>query len=134
MPVDPLFSDLALTRLFAIPSRVSLEEWKVIAAQIGASVRPSVNSIEPAPKSEEAPPPKIDAGASKGTGSSLADLLASLRRAKEEMKKAEEKEASKIAPPEPIYCPVYDWKKAVSLVRERASAREPGARRTDVAL
>jgi len=40
LPLDTAFTDLALTRLFALPSRIGKEEWTKIASSVGATVRP----------------------------------------------------------------------------------------------
>jgi len=130
LPVDSSFSDLAINRLFTITSRVSSDEWKIFAAKIGSSKRPSISSTNTSP-TEVPPPQKI---AAPQDNSSLSGLLASLSSAKEGIKRAEEKEkvASKNATSEPIYCPAYDWNKALSLALETPSDEEPGAHRMNV--
>jgi len=50
-PVDPAFLDLALARLFQLPSRIKSEEWKSIASAVGATVRP----VEEKPAGAEVP-------------------------------------------------------------------------------
>ena len=38
LPLDTAFADLALTRLFALPSRIGKEEWERIASSVRATV------------------------------------------------------------------------------------------------
>jgi hypothetical protein len=115
LPVDSGFADLALKRLFALPSRISVDQWKTFAAQIGSSAAPA------APKETAASEPAKPAAAD---DSSLSGLLASLSGMTDKMKK--EGEHKTTAASEPIYCPVYDWKKALALAQETSDA-EPGA-------
>jgi hypothetical protein len=125
LPVDPGFADAALARLFNLPSRVSTDQWKAFASQIGSSATPAVSAGAPAAQASQAPPDPKPAPAH---GSSLSDLLASLGGAK-----AVKQEAPKPAEaPEPVYCPVFDWRKALALASE-TSAAEPGAHKLKLA-
>ncbi|MCU1255671.1 MAG: hypothetical protein JWM83_1970 [Candidatus Angelobacter sp.] len=117
LPVDPGFSDAALSRLFTLPSRISTDEWKSVAARIGSSAMPPAPG-EPAPTAADKP---VTAG------SSLNDLLAQLGSMETKMKQAE---ATSKKPQSPglVYCPIFNWKKAVGLAQETSIA-EVGARR-----
>ncbi len=123
LPVDPKFADVALTRLFTLPSRISSEQWKVSAARIGSSAAPS----SPA----ETVPVESDKPATPAAAPSLNDLLARLGHLETQRKQAEE--APKTERPAPSYCPVFDWKKALALAQETAEA-EPGAHRRKLAV
>jgi len=126
LPVDAAFADAALTRLFELPSRISSEEWKTLAAQIGATVRPTDANAAPAPDPVKpvATPPTTSGPAS------LNDLLASLSSMKTQIK---ENEPTKPAPiVEPVYCPAYDWQKALALVQD--GTQERGARRVKLTV
>lgn len=114
LPVDPAFGDLALTRLFKLPSRISEAEWKSIAAAIGASVAPEAQQAAPAPEPEKP---------AKTGGSSIDDLLAKIARTEDKLKDATPKPAAG-----PKYCPIFDYKKALALAQDPA-ASGPGARR-----
>jgi hypothetical protein len=115
--VDKEFLDQALTRLFALPSRIASDEWKSIASTVGATVRPE----EEASASTAAAPP---APASASGGSALDALMAKMSSVDKQVKEA----AATKAPAAPRYCPVYDWKKALALVTEGADSA-PGAHR-----
>ena len=118
LPVDPKFGDAALTRLFALPSRISAEQWKVFASRIGSSAKPVTagdTAATEAPKPEAAKPEQAH-------GSSLSSILANLDSVQSKMKEAE---ATKPAAA-PLYCPIFDWKKALDLAQETPGAG-PGA-------
>jgi hypothetical protein len=120
-PVDAAFADLALTRLFALPSRIGKEDWKSIAATIGATVRPIEAVTEsPAP----APAPALAPAA--GGGTSLDALLANLSSTTDKLKQAQA--AATPAPAAAKYCPVYDWQKALALFTDGPQSA-PGAHR-----
>jgi len=111
-PVDAAFADVALTRLFALPSRIATDEWKSIAAKLGATVRPIEEAAATAAPAEPAP-------AASAPGSALEALMAKMKKI----------EAATAPPPAaPKYCPVYDYQKALALVTEGAST-VPGAHR-----
>jgi hypothetical protein len=118
-PVDAAFVDLALMRLFALPSRIANEEWKSIASTLAATVRP----VEEASTAPAPPPP---APAVSGSGSSLDALLGQLSSTVDKLK--EVKAAAAPPPAAPRYCPIYDYKKALALVTEGADT-EPGTHR-----
>ncbi|HZF19174.1 MAG TPA: hypothetical protein VE008_05645, partial [Burkholderiales bacterium] len=119
-PVDPAFLDLALERLFQLPSRIEPEEWKSIASAVGATVRP----VEEKPAGAEVP---ASAPAPAPAGGGLADIMARLDGAAAKLK-----EAAAAAPPaaaaEPKYCPVYDYKKAMAFWTDGPDG-VPGAHR-----
>jgi hypothetical protein len=122
--VDPAFLDLALARLFELPSRIKTEEWKSIASTVGATVRP----VEEEPAAEAAAPaPAPTAPASSG-GGSLADIMAKLSGAAAKLKEAQEAAAPAAPAAAPKYCPVYDYKKAIALFTDGADS-VPGAHR-----
>jgi hypothetical protein len=125
--VDATFADAALTRLFAISSRVSTKQWEDLAAQIGASVRPEVpadaSAAEPAKPAQPAPAPS---GAS-----SLSDILSSLSSMKDQLKEIDShKVESAVA--QPVYCPVFDWRKAMDLAARAPDG--PGAHRANLSV
>lgn len=128
LPLDPGFADPALERLFAIPSRVSAEEWTTVAGQVGASARPATANNAPAP--EEAKPAPAPTVAASGP-LSLSDLLASLSSMKTQIKEIELHKPAAVA--EPVYCPVFDWKKALALAQD-TPADGPGAHRLNLAV
>lgn len=116
-PVDRAYLDQALTRLFALPSPIGSDEWKSIAAAIGASVRQvdaSAASPTPAPAA-----PAADSGTS-----ALDALMAKMSSVDKQIKEADTKKA----PDAPRYCPPYDWKQALALFAEGADSA-PGAHR-----
>ena len=119
-PVDPAFLDLALARLFQLPSRIKSEEWKSIASAVGATVRP----VEEKPAGAEVP---ASAPAPTPAGGGLADIMARL-----DGTAAKLKEAAAAAPPaaaaDPKYCPVYDYKKAMAFWTDGPDS-VPGAHR-----
>jgi hypothetical protein len=119
LPVDSGFADNAITRLIGIPSRISLSQWKAFAAQVGSSV-----ATDPAPVEATSAPVEVAKPATSGT-SSISDLLASLGSIQQQMKEADARKAA--APPEPAYCPIFDWKKALALAQsEDSSGTAPG--------
>jgi hypothetical protein len=120
LPVDPVFGDAALPRLFALPSRISKEDWKTIAHQIGSSATP-------APPAETSSAGKDTTAKPTGTGS-LDDLLSQIGNNKP--KPQEDQSAANAGP---IYCPMFDWKKALVLARNTPDA-SPGARRVQLAI
>ncbi|MCU1305910.1 MAG: hypothetical protein JWN45_605, partial [Acidobacteriaceae bacterium] len=123
LPVDPGFADAVIERLSALPSRISKEQWKSLASQIGASTTIAVSSSAPVTPLPPKPAPSAT--------SSLSDLLMSLGSVKEQIKQAE---APKTAPAsEPKYCPAFDWKKALFLVQE-ASDTGPGVHKRKLAV
>ncbi len=123
LPVDPAFADAALTRLFAIPSRISAEQWKTLAAQIGSSARPETPSDAPA--AEPAKPAPAAPAPSAGPAS-LSDLLSSLSSMKSQIKEIQSQKPVAVA--EPVYCPVFDWQKALVLAQDESLAG-PGPHR-----
>jgi len=131
LPVDAGFADKALDRLFKLPSRISRDTWHVLAAQIGASVKPEPPAAAPAaevPKPVEAPKP---------VQPSISDLIASLGAMKNAPSRAATPAAASTSatasgPPENIFCPVYDWKKALDLAQEGSDG--PGAHKENIAI
>lgn len=121
LAVDTTFADAALTRLYALPSRVSPEEWKTFAAQIGATVQPA--NADPAPAQEPAKPAATPPSTS--GPASLNDLLASLSSMKRQIKEIASAKPATVV--EPVYCPVFNWQKALATVPEGTA--EQGARR-----
>lgn len=119
-PIDKSFADAALTRLFALPSRIGAGEWNSIASAIGAGVRPA--EAKPAEAAAPAPAP-----AEAGGGRSLSDLMAKIGGTMEKLKQAEA--ASAPPPAVPKYCPPYDWQKALALFTEGADAAAGAHRR-----
>jgi hypothetical protein len=124
LPVDAAFSDLALPRLFALPSRITREEWPAIAVAIGSSARPQpVGQPASASAAMASPAP---APASPG-GSSLAALMAKIASTTEKLKAIETTKE----PAKPTYCPRYDCAKALALALPTDDAgTAPGAHRT----
>jgi hypothetical protein len=121
LPVDPAFADAAIGRLSALPSRISEEQWKGLAARIGATAPLPVPASAPV---AEAPKPAT-------AQSSLSDLLASLGSIKAQIKQAEAPKTPSVS--EPKYCPVFDWKKALALVQETPD-EGPGAHKRKLAV
>jgi hypothetical protein len=124
-PIDVAFLDLALARLFQLPSRIKTDEWKSIASATGATVRPveeeSASAVEtPVPTPSPAPAPA-------SSGGSLTDIMARLSGTAAKLKAAE-KAAPAPAAGAPKYCPVFDYKKAMALVTEGPDS-VPGAHR-----
>ena len=117
-PVDAAFMDIALTRLFALPSRIADDEWKSIASTLGATVRPAEAATAAAPA--PAPAPAISGG------SSLDALMAKLGSTADKLKEVQAAAAPPAAGAK--YCPVYDYQKALALVTEGADT-VPGAHR-----
>ena len=119
LQVDAGFADVALRRLFALPSRIAAEEWKALAAQIGSSAKPA------APAAPTAPP--VEAPGS----SSLDSLLAKLGSLTD---KSKQQDSGKAAGKEgPVYCPVFNWEKALALAQQ-TSEIEPGAHSLKLAI
>ena len=121
-PVDREFADVALTRLFGLASRISTEEWKAIAAKLGATARPAEASVAAPPA---APPPPA------ASGSPLDALMARLGSTADKLKAIDK--ATSPAPAAPKYCPNYPYAKALALVTEGDEA-VPGARRRKLAV
>jgi hypothetical protein len=117
LPVDAAFSDLALSRLFVLPSRIESEEWRSIAPAIGSTAKPQAEE-QPAAASTPAPAP------SSSGGSTLDALLAKIGSTTDKLKELDTKKA----PPAPKYCPLYDFKKALVLATDGADTA-PGAHR-----
>ena len=107
LPVDPTFADVTLARLFALPSRVSKEEWKSVAATIGSSAVPS--------PAEESAPAKPEAPAVPQGSSSVDDILTRINRTQSTLQKATAKPENAGGPK---YCPVFDYRKALALARD----------------
>ena len=115
LPVDPAYSDIALKRLFSLPSRIKTDEWQRLAATIGSSAIPTAPAT---------PSPVVEA--TKPVAASLADLIAGLNKPKTPVAAVAPTDSA----PEVIYCLAYSWKKALSLVQE--SAEGPGAHRVTI--
>ena len=120
LPVDAAFSDVALARLFTLPSRIKDEQWKSIASTLGSTARP----VEEQSAATAVPPP---APASSSAGSDIDDLLAKISSANSKLKELEVKKA----PAAPTYCPIYDYKKALALATDGADTA-PGAHRKNL--
>jgi hypothetical protein len=125
MPTDPAFADAALARLRSLPSRIAIEDWGEIGAHVGATATKPLESISPTPA---APTPAAATTAARG--SSINDLLASLSSMKVEIKKIE---TAKPAAAAPLFCPKYDWRKALELVQDGEDVK-PGAHRRKLAV
>jgi hypothetical protein len=117
-PVDPAFMDLALARLFELPSRIAPPEWKSIASAVGATVRPAADA------SAVAPAAPVEPAAAAPMLSGLDAMMAKMNAASAAMKAS----APQQAPAKPSYCPVYDWHKALALFTEGVDS-VPGAHR-----
>jgi hypothetical protein len=126
LAVDSGYADAALTRLFALSSRISTDEWKALAAQIGATVQPPGATAPPAQDAEKSVP----AAPTTSGPSSLNDLLASLSSMKTQIKEIASTKPAAVA--EPIYCPAFDWQKALALVPE--DSRSHGAGRVKLTV
>src|ERR1041385_6166304 len=126
LPVDPAFGDAVLRRLLALPSRITTDQWRGFASQIGSSVMPATAGE----KGAEAPKPE-SAKAASAHDTSLSSLLASLGDIQSKLKEKESAKAA--APPEPLYCPAFDCKKALVLAQE-TSTDGSGARRAKLAV
>jgi hypothetical protein len=122
LPVDSTFADAALQRLTALPSRVSPDQWKTFAAQIGATI--ALTAVADAAAAEPAKP-------AAGPDSSLDALLASLSSTKDKLKETETSKTA--ASSEPRYCGVYDWKKALALFQD-APGTGPGAHKLELTV
>jgi hypothetical protein len=112
-PVDPAFADVALTRLFALPSRISTDEWKAVAATLGSAALPAVPAA-PEPDAAKAQP------AAAGSPS-MDDILARISRTESRLKEASAKPAPAAGPQ---YCPVFDYRKALLLARDASEPRQ----------
>lgn len=130
LPVDTEFADGVLPRLFELPSRLSIDQWRIFAAQIGASVKPPVPitapAANPAPAAAEVTPAPAVA---KPVGSpSLSDLIARLGALKTAPPKLEASAAPAASTDKtnPMYCPIFDWKKALALA-QGLQGEGPGA-------
>ena len=121
LKVDPAFADAALARLFALPSHISKDEWKAIAASIGSSAQPTA-----AAEAVEAEPKKMATAA--GAASSIDDALARINRTESKLQKATTKPAAAVR-----YCPMFDYTKAGALAGD-PSGQGPGARRQKLAV
>jgi hypothetical protein len=130
LPVDSGFADAVLPRLFTLPSRISADQWKTVATQIGSSAKPAASSDAPTlePATPKAEPPKPAAGRE----TSLSDILAGLSSMKSELKEIESHKTPVVVT-EPVYCPVFDWKKALALAQEM-SDDGPGAHRLKLSV
>ena len=126
LPVDPGFADAALTRLFELPSRIAPEDWKTFTAQIGATVQPATANAAPV---QEAAKPVVTSPAPSGP-SSLNDLLASLSTMKTQINEIASAKPAPVV--EPVYCPAFDWQKALSLALDGSA--EAGARRAKLTV
>jgi hypothetical protein len=120
LPVDPAFSDVALTRLFTLPSRVSGDEWTALATAVGSSARPVPASEKPAAVVPE-PAPAHEP--------SLSDLLAQLGKVDAKLQEAA---AEDTAATGPVYCPAFNWSAARALFQD-TPVGEPGAHKRDLA-
>lgn len=116
LPIDSKFSDAALSRLFSLPSRISVEQWKMFASRIGSTAAPNnavADSAVAATATTGASTKAASSTTSRGS-SSLTDMLASLSALR--AKAATVSDLSKApASPERIYCPLFDWKRAGDL-------------------
>jgi hypothetical protein len=115
LPINPAFADLALSRLFTLPSRISAGEWKTIAALIGSSAVP-VSSERTSPPAVTPPTAPAVAPSPRTT---LSSLLGQLK--KEEPRSVPEPTAR-------MYCPALPWEKALALA-QAGSVGAPGAHR-----
>ena len=130
LPLAATFGDAVLRRLQGLPSRISNEQWKTLAAQVGSSVVPVVVSDTP---SASAPKPEPVPAAAAPAAPSISDLLASLGSIKEQMKDvAAHKDAPE--PSKPLYCPMLDWKAALALVQPPANSGPAGAHRVALSV
>jgi hypothetical protein len=122
LPVDPTFADAALARLTSLPSRITRDEWSTIRRGIGSTAAAiPVAVADPTPL-----PVTTVADTAAKQSSSINDLLASLSSMKAEMAKTEA--AKPAAPTAPLFCPMYDWRKALTLAQIGSEAT-PGAYR-----
>ena len=118
LPVDKAFADNALARLRSLPSRIADDQWKAIAARIGASFTPAV----PIAATPPPPPPEKPAASAAGSLNSLMSRLGGLDA---QRKQAEPPKTVSAGPP---YCPALDWKAALALFQS-TSETLPGAHR-----
>jgi hypothetical protein len=118
LPVDKTFADTALARLRSLPSRIADDQWKAIAARIGASFTPaSPVAVTPAPPAPEKP--------TAPAAGSLNSLMSRLGNLDAQRKQAEGPKTVSAGPP---YCPALDWKAALALF-QNAPETQPGAHR-----
>jgi hypothetical protein len=120
LPLDRAFADAALTRLFTLPSHVSADEWKSIVVATGSGVQPIAAAETPA-----VPTPRIAASPSKER--SLENLVADLGRLKSEVS------GPSITSSGSLYCPAYDWRKALDLARTTPTS-DPGVHKFQIAI
>ena len=116
LPVDKAFAENALARLSSLPSRIADDQWKAIAARIGASFTPAV------PVAAIPPPPEKPAAPAAGSLNSLMSRLGGLDA---QRKQAEPPKTVSAGPP---YCPALDWKAALALFQNTPET-QPGAHR-----
>ena len=112
--IDKAYADRAFTRLFTLPSRYSADDWSRIALAVGATVSPRPPAVTSATQ-PTTKPLKSD------RDRSLEDLLAELKR------QTDTPPIPAAAPAGPSYCPAYEWRKALDLVRD-ADTGAAGAR------
>jgi len=86
--------------------------------------------MEDAPAAEPAKPVPAAPAPSAGPAS-LSDLLSSLSSMKSQIKEIESQKPAAVA--EPVYCPAFDWQKALRLVQDE-SAAGPGAHTQKLAV
>lgn len=122
LPVDPAFADVALARLFALPSCISKDEWKIIAAAIDSSAAPSA--------AEESAAAKPETEATPAGASPIDDILARINRTQSTLQEATAKPEPAAGP---LYCPVFDYRKALALARD-ASEPHQGARKQKLSV
>jgi hypothetical protein len=107
-----------MARVFALPSRYGAEAWQKIAKAVGTSVAPpSAPTAAPDPK----PRPPAAAAARRPP---LEDLMADLTRMKDEATKKDAPSSG------PVFCPAYDWHKALDLAQDGSPSA--GARRVQL--
>jgi hypothetical protein len=130
LPIGSRYADEALARLFTLPSRITREQWKELAAKVGSPATPPGDSDAPTP---EAPKPAVEAPSPEAshTAGSLSDLLASLKSMRSEIKVIQSKKPA--AQIDPVYCPIFDWKEALELAQDQ-SVGGPGAHRVSLAV
>ena len=116
LPVDTAFAENALARSRTLPSRIADDQWKAIAARIGATWAPAAPAA-PAPPAPEKPAPTAAAP--------LNSLLAHLGTLDTQRKQAEAPKSVSAGPP---YCPALDWKAALALFQNTPES-QPGAHR-----
>jgi hypothetical protein len=120
-PVDPAFLDLALARLFALPSRIESEAWASIASAVGATVKPAGKL-----PGDTAPAPTPTPGPAAGGG--LGDIMARLNATAAKLKEAEAAASAARPGEKTTYCPCYEYTKAPALFVDGPDS-VPGAHR-----